>query len=87
MLFQGALAQQVGGALGLGRSATAAEIGAFAAANAAVYQQIAGTTQTREPLNALRALQFLPPFLNVPEFGGRRQDQRRQRLVDRARVL
>ncbi|MEO6718099.1 MAG: TonB-dependent receptor [Novosphingobium sp.] len=43
LLYQGALSSQVGAALGLGRSATAAEIGAFAtssAANNAVYNAI-----------------------------------------------
>jgi outer membrane receptor protein involved in Fe transport len=76
LLFQGALAQTVGTALGLGRPATAAEIGAFAGANPAAYGQIsAGATAyanananvpAANPLNALRALQFLPPFQNLP---------------------
>lgn len=76
LLFQGALAQTVGSTLGLGRSATAAEIGAFAGANAAAYAAIvAGSTAfananqnnaAANPLAGLRAFQFLPPFLNVP---------------------
>lgn len=76
LLFQGGLAQQVGAALGLGRSATAAEIGAFAGANAAAFAAIsAGVTAfananqnnpAANPLGGLRPLQFLPPFLNLP---------------------
>lgn len=78
MLFQGAVAQQVGAALGLGRSATAAEVGAFAgnAANAATFLAIQnGATSYADanqnnplanPLAALTALQFMPPFLNLP---------------------
>lgn len=76
LLFQGALAQTIGTTLGLGRSATAAEIGAFAAANGAAYTTIvAGSTAfananqnnpAANPLAGLRAFQFLPPFMNVP---------------------
>jgi outer membrane receptor protein involved in Fe transport len=76
LLFQGGLAQQVGNVLGLGRSATAAEIGAFAGANPAAFgqisagvQQFANANQNNpavNPLNGLKAFQFLPPFLNVP---------------------
>lgn len=76
VLFQGALAQGVGDVLMLGRMATAAEIQAFAAANMAAFGQIqAGAQQfaaanvdnpLANPLNPLRALQFLPPFLAVP---------------------
>ena len=76
VLFQGALAQTVGNLLGLGRSATAAEIGAFAAGNPAAFGQVQAGAQAfaaanvnnplANPLNPLRALQFLPPFLNVP---------------------
>ncbi|MBO0749971.1 MAG: TonB-dependent receptor, partial [Porphyrobacter sp.] len=76
LLYQGALAQTVGTALGLGRPATAAEIGAFAGANPAGFGAIsAGATAyananannpVANPLNPLRALQFLPPFQNVP---------------------
>ncbi|NVD43577.1 TonB-dependent receptor [Qipengyuania atrilutea] len=45
-----------------------AQIGAFAAANPAQFQQIAllATNPASNPLLALRPLQFLPPFLNVP---------------------
>ncbi|KRA84191.1 TonB-dependent receptor [Altererythrobacter sp. Root672] len=76
LLFGGALAQGVGTALGLGRPATAAEIGAFAGSNPAAYGVIqAGATAyaganannpLANPLAPLRALQFMPPFLNVP---------------------
>lgn len=76
LLFQGALAQQVGAAAGLGRNATAAEIAAFAGANPAAFAAIsAGSTAfananqnnpAANPLGGLRALQFLPPFLNLP---------------------
>lgn len=76
VLFQGAVAQTVGTALGLGRPATAAEVGAFAAGNPAAFGQIAaGATAfananqnnpAANPLAPLRALQFMPPFVNVP---------------------
>jgi outer membrane receptor protein involved in Fe transport len=76
LLFQGGLAQQVGTLLGLGRSATAAEIGAFAGNNPAAYGAVsagvaafAAANQNNplaNPLNGLKALQLLPPFLNVP---------------------
>ncbi|MEO6389021.1 MAG: TonB-dependent receptor [Croceibacterium sp.] len=76
LLLQGAVAQTVGNALGLGRSATAAEIGAFAMGNPAAYGQVVtGATAyavanqnnpQANPLAPLRALQFMPPFLNVP---------------------
>jgi outer membrane receptor protein involved in Fe transport len=76
LLFQGGLASQVGTVLGLGRSATATEIGAFAGANPAAFGQISAGVQqfananqnnpAANPLNGLKAFQFLPPFLNVP---------------------
>lgn len=76
LLRQGAVASGVGQALRLGRSATAAEIGAFAAANAAAFGQInAGATAfananqnnpAANPLGGLRTFQFLPPILNIP---------------------
>ena len=76
LLFQGALAQGVGSALNLGRSATAAEIGAFAAANMAAFGAIQAGSQAfananqnnpaANPFNGLRAFQFLPPILNIP---------------------
>jgi outer membrane receptor protein involved in Fe transport len=76
LLYGGALAKTVGTVLGLGRPATAAEIGAFAGANPLAYGAIsAGSTAyananannpAANPLNPLRALQFLPPFQNVP---------------------
>lgn len=48
-----------------------ASVGAFVAANPAIYAQIqqqalASALGTGNPFNALRALQFFPPFLNVP---------------------
>lgn len=70
-----AIAQQVGGLLGVG-TASAAQIAGFAAAQPAAYSQIvAGSTAYAaanaanpavNPLLGLRALQFLPPFLNIP---------------------
>ncbi|WP_404482323.1 TonB-dependent receptor [Novosphingobium sp. BL-52-GroH] len=76
LLYQGALSQTVGNLLGLGRSATAAEIGAFAAANGAAFAQVnAGATAfaagnannpAANPLAGLRALQYFPPFMNLP---------------------
>jgi iron complex outermembrane recepter protein len=70
------VAQQVGGALQLGRSATAAEVNAFRTAQPAIFAQInAGATQfavanANNPavnqLLGLRVLQFQPPFLNIP---------------------
>lgn len=76
LLYQGALSQTVGNLLGLGRAASAAEIGAFAAANGPAYAQVnAGATAfaagnannpAANPLSGLRALQYFPPFMNVP---------------------
>ncbi|ODS60338.1 MAG: hypothetical protein ABS48_01050 [Erythrobacter sp. SCN 68-10] len=76
LLSQGALAQGVGNVLGLGRSATAAEIGGFAAANPAAFAQVNAGAQAfaaanannpaANPLGGLRAFQFLPPILNIP---------------------
>src|SRR5690606_35892478 len=78
LLLQGGVAQGVGGALGLGRAATPSEVAAFATnpANGAAYNAIVGGATANalanqnnpqaNPLGALRALQFLPPFLNVP---------------------
>ena len=78
LLYLGGLASQVGSALNLGRSATSAEITAFATnpATSAIYSAIntavlayANANQNNpavNPLNALRPLQFLPPFLGVP---------------------
>ncbi len=76
LLYQGGLAQQVGDVLGLGRAATAGEIGTFAGANPAVFGAISNAVQAyananqdnpaANPLNALKAFQFLPPFLNLP---------------------
>ena len=76
VLFQGAVATTVGTALGLGRQATAVEVGTFAAANPAAFGQIAaGATAfaaanannpLANPLAPLRALQFMPQFIGVP---------------------
>ncbi len=78
LLYQGGLAQQVGSALALGRSATAAEITAFAtnpltnptynAINTAVLANAVANKDNpaANPLKGLKALQFLPPFLNFP---------------------
>lgn len=76
LLFQGGLAQQIGALSGLGRSATAAEIGAFAGANPVVFGQVSAGVQAfatanqnspaANPLGGLRGFQFLPPFLNLP---------------------
>ncbi|MBY0520882.1 MAG: TonB-dependent receptor, partial [Sphingomonas sp.] len=78
VLSQQALATTVGQLIGLpaGRLATAAQIGAFAQANPAGFAQVqAGanafgatnaTNPAVNPLLGLQALQFLPPFLNVP---------------------
>jgi outer membrane receptor protein involved in Fe transport len=76
LLRGGALAQGVGTASGLGRPATPAEIAAFAGANPAAFAAIsAGATAyananqnnpAANPLAQLRALQFMPPFVNVP---------------------
>ncbi|MBX9858412.1 MAG: TonB-dependent receptor, partial [Sphingomonas sp.] len=78
VLSQQALATTVGGLIGLpaGRLASAAQIGAFAQANPAAFAQVqAGanafgatnaTNAAVNPLLGLQALQFLPPFLNVP---------------------
>ncbi len=73
------IATQVGNILSLGRLATAAEIGAFATSsptNGAIYGQVvtgaaayADLNQTNPAVNsllALKPLQFLPPFLNIP---------------------
>ena len=75
-IYQQALSQQIGAALSLGRPATASEIGAFAAGNAAAFGAISAgsmayanankTIPAVNPFLALQPLQFLPPFLGVP---------------------
>ena len=75
-IYQQGLATQVGNLLGLGRLATAAEIGAFAGANPAGFAAVNAGVQAFaaanaanpavNPLLALRPLQFLPPFQNCP---------------------
>lgn len=75
-IFAQGLADQVGALLALGRPATQAEIGGFAAGNPAAFAQVSAgvgafadanaTNPAVNPLLALRPLQFLPPFLNVP---------------------
>ncbi|NBW75896.1 MAG: TonB-dependent receptor [Sphingomonadaceae bacterium] len=69
------IAQQVGGALGVG-TANATQIAAFAAAQPTIYNAIVTGATTFananaanpavNPLLGLRPLQFLPPFLNIP---------------------
>lgn len=76
LIFQSGVAQAVGTQLGLDRNANAAEIGAFAAANPAAFGQISSAMHALadanqnnpkfNPLNALRGLQIMPPFLNLP---------------------
>lgn len=78
LLFQGGVAQTIGDALGLGRHANAAEVLGFAtgAATAASFPAIQAGAQAyananmnnplANPLAGLRVLQFLPPFLDIP---------------------
>ncbi|OWR00427.1 TonB-dependent receptor [Sphingopyxis witflariensis] len=76
LLFQGGVAAGVGQALGLNRAATAAEVNAFAGANPVAFGGIATAAQTNannnqnnpaaNPLNPLKAFQFLPDFFNLP---------------------
>ena len=76
VLFQGAIATTVGNTLGLDRQATALEVGTFAATNPVEFGQIAaGATAfaaanannpLANPLAPLRALQFMPQFVGVP---------------------
>ncbi len=75
-IFAQGLATQIGQILMLGRPASQAEIGAFAGANPAAFGQVSAgvqafadandTNAAANPLLALRPLQFLPPFLNLP---------------------
>ncbi|MAM40757.1 MAG: TonB-dependent receptor [Erythrobacter sp.] len=75
-IFAQGLAGQVGDILMLGRPASPAEIGAFAAANPAAFGQVAAGVQAFADANdtnpavntllGLRPLQFLPPFQNCP---------------------
>lgn len=89
LLFQGALAQTVGQAIGLpaGQSASAAQIQQFAGANPTAFGQISAGAQAfatanqnnpaANPLAGLRAFQFLPPIVNIPnavESGRTRDD-------------
>jgi iron complex outermembrane recepter protein len=78
VVSQQVLATQVGQLIGLpaGRLATAQQIGMFAAANPAGFAQVqaganafAAANATNPAVNqllGLQALQFLPPFLNLP---------------------
>src|SRR5690606_17491974 len=78
VLLQGAVAQGVGTALDLGRPATAAEVAAFAtdpgtgaiyaniAAQAGAYATANQNNPLANPLAQLRVLQYMPPFLTVP---------------------
>ena len=75
-IFAQGLATQVGTLLGLGRPASQAEIGAFAAANPAAFGQVSAgvqafadandTNPAVNPLLGLTPLQFLPPLQNCP---------------------
>lgn len=75
-IAQQGIATTVGQALGLNRAATAAEIGAFAGAQPAAFGQISAganafavanqNNPAVNPLLALRALQFTPPYENLP---------------------
>lgn len=70
------IAQQVGAALGQSSPATAAQIAGFSGSDPTTYAAIVGgatayananqTNPAINPLLALRPLQFLPPFLNIP---------------------
>lgn len=62
------ISQQVGGLIGApGGFATPTQIAAFAQAQPAAFAQIsAGSSAAANQLTSLSALQFLPPFLNVP---------------------
>jgi len=62
------IAQTIGGLLGVpGGIASPTQIAGFRAANLAGYNQIAaGAAAATAPLLQLTALQFMPPFLNVP---------------------
>ncbi len=66
--FNFGLASTIGGILNVpGGLADAATIQAFAQANPAGFAQIAaGSAAAADPLLDLQPLQFLPPFLNVP---------------------
>ena len=76
LLFSGGVAQQVGNALSLGRSATSAEVTAFAGAQPVVFGNIttavgafADANQNNplaNPLNKLLPLQYMPQILGVP---------------------
>jgi outer membrane receptor protein involved in Fe transport len=80
VLFQGAVAQGIGQAAGLGRPATGAEVTAYCTnpnpvnqatcaavqTGAATYAALNVNNPAANPLNPLRALQFMPPFVNVP---------------------
>ena len=70
------IAQQVGAALGLSGPASPAQIAGFATAQPGIYGTIVtgatafananATNPAVNPLLGLRPLQFLPPFLNIP---------------------
>lgn len=68
-LVDAVIVGQIAGALGIAPGqVTPTVIGQFQAANPAAFGAIAGaaTDPAQNPLLALRALQFLPPFLGVP---------------------
>jgi iron complex outermembrane receptor protein len=62
------ISRTIGGYLGVpGGYASPAQIAGFAGANPAGYQQVvSGVSAQTAPLLALKQLQILPPFLNVP---------------------
>ncbi|MFA7604813.1 MAG: TonB-dependent receptor, partial [Novosphingobium sp.] len=65
------IAQAIGTILGPGQAptgyASAAQIAAFAAGDPAAFSTISSTAAAQTaPLLSLRPLQFLPPFLNIP---------------------
>jgi iron complex outermembrane receptor protein len=62
------IAQTIGGLMSVpGGYANATQIAAFAGANPAAYAAVtSGVAAQTAPLLGLRALQFMPPFLNVP---------------------
>ena len=78
VLFQGAVAAGIGQAAGLGRSATAAEVTAYCSvpanlptcgavqSGATTYAANNANNPAANPLAPLRALQYMPPFVNVP---------------------
>jgi outer membrane receptor protein involved in Fe transport len=77
-LRAGGIAQTIGGLLGVpGGFASAARVQAFAAGNPAAFASISNAVSAQvNPLLGLKALQFIPPFLNFPNAveSGRKSD-------------